>query len=148
VSEEDVALVSRCYEMINALGRTGEEFVDPEEAFPELWAHLAPEFELHGRPDIPDSTVYRGREASKEFWRMLQEVWAELRWEPREFTDLGDAVVVETRIVAVGRGSDLRIETDETDVFWLRDGMIVRVAGFPTKEEALRAAREAAGSAD
>ena len=36
---------------------------------------------------------------------MLQEVWAELRWEPLEFTDLGDAVVVETRIVAKGRGS-------------------------------------------
>ena len=28
---------------------------------------------------------------------MLQEVWAELRWEPLEIIDLGDAVVVETR---------------------------------------------------
>jgi hypothetical protein len=52
--------------------------------------------------------------------------------------------VVETRITAVGRGSDVRIEADETDVFWFRDGMIVRLAGFPTKAEALTAARESA----
>jgi ketosteroid isomerase-like protein len=140
MSEENVALVRRNYEVINSIDRSGDQFVDPEEVAPDLWASLAPDFELHGRPDVPDPTVYRGREATKEFWRMLQEVWAELRWEPREITDLGHAVVVETRIVAVGRGSDLRIEADETDVFWFRDGTIVRVQGFATKAEALEAA--------
>jgi hypothetical protein len=54
--------------------------------------------------------------------------------------DLGHAVVVETRIVALGRGSEVLIEADETDVFWFREGLIVRVQGFPTKEEALEAA--------
>jgi ketosteroid isomerase-like protein len=113
VSEENIALVRRNYEVINAIGRTGEEFVDPEELAPDLWASLAPDFELHGRPDVPDAKVYRGREDSKDFWRMLQEVWSELRWEPREFTDLGDVVVVETRMVALGRGSDVPTEADE-----------------------------------
>jgi ketosteroid isomerase-like protein len=141
VSEENVALVRRNYEVVNAIGRTGEEFVDPEELAPDLWASLAPDIELHGRPDVPDSRVYRGREATKEFWRMLQEVWAELSWEPREIIDLGHAVVVETRIVALGRGSDVRIEADETDVFWFRDGKIVRLQAFPTKSEALEAAQ-------
>jgi ketosteroid isomerase-like protein len=141
MSEEYVALVRRNYELINAIGRTGDEFVDPEELAPDLWARLAPDFELHGRADIPDATVYRGRAATKEFWRKLQEVFAELRWEPRDFTDLGHAVVVETKIVAVGRGSDVAIEADETDVFWFRDGEIVRLQGFATKAEALEAAR-------
>jgi hypothetical protein len=54
-------------------------------------------------------------------------------------------VVVETRIVGVGRGSDLRIEADETDVFWFRDGKITVFTGFPTKEEALEAAESSAG---
>ena len=40
-----------------------------------------------------------------------------------------------------GRGSDLRIEADETDVFWFRNGTIVRVQGFPTNAEALEAAQ-------
>jgi ketosteroid isomerase-like protein len=145
VSEENVALVRRNYEAINSIGRTGDEFVDPEDFAPDVWASLAPDFELQGRSDIPDQTTYRGREQVKEFWRMLQEVWAEIRWEPLEFYDLGDVVVVETRIVGVGRGSDLRIEADETDVFWFRDGRIVRLTGFPTKEEALAAAEASAG---
>jgi ketosteroid isomerase-like protein len=141
MSEENVALVQRNYEVINSIDRSGDEFVDPEEVAPDLWGSLAPDFELHGRPDVPDTTTYRGREATKEFWRMLQDVWAELRWEPREIIDLGHAVVVETKIVARGRGSDLRIEADETDVFWFRNGEIVRVQGFPTKAEAMEAAQ-------
>jgi ketosteroid isomerase-like protein len=145
VSEENVALARRNFEVINAVDRTGEEFVDPEEVAPDLWAGLAPDFELHGRPDVPDAKTYRGREESKEFWRMLQDVFSELRWEPLEFTDLGDAVVVETRLVARGRGSDLRVEADETDVFWFRDGQLARVQGFATKEEALEAVEASAG---
>jgi ketosteroid isomerase-like protein len=145
VSEENVALVRRNYEVINSVDRSGDEFVDPEEVAPDLWARLAPDFELHGRADVPDQGIYRGREETKEFWRMLQEVFSELRWEPLEFTDLGDAVLVETRIVAVGRGSDLEIEGDETDVFWFREGQLVKLQGFATKEEALQAARSSAG---
>ena len=139
MSEKNVALVRRNYEVINAIDRSSDEFVDPEEVAPDLWASLAPDFELHGRPDFQVEWYYR--EATKKFWRMLQEVWAELRWEPREIIDLGHAVVVETRLVALGRGSDLRIESDETDVFWFRDGTIVRLQGFPTKAEALEAAQ-------
>jgi ketosteroid isomerase-like protein len=145
VSEENVALVRRNYEVINSIDRSGEEFVDPEEVAPDLWTALSPDFELHGRTDVPDPKTYRGREQTKEFWRMLQEVWSELRWEPLEFTDLGDVVLVEARIVAIGRGSDLPIEADETDVFWFRDGKIVRLQGFATKEEALEAVRASAG---
>lgn len=145
MSEENLALVRRNYEAINSVDRTAEEFVDPEDVAPDLWASLAPDFELHGRPDVPDSQDYRGREVTKDFWRMLQEVWSELRWEPLEFTDLGDAIVVETRIVGVGRGSDVPIEADETDVFWFRDGRIVLVQGFATKAEALEAVEASAG---
>jgi ketosteroid isomerase-like protein len=145
VSEESVAIVRRNYEAINSIDRSSDAFVDPEKAAPDLWAVLSPDFELHGRTDIPDQKTYRGREETKEFWRMLQEVWSELRWEPVEFTDLGATVVVEAKITAIGRSSSLPIEAEETDVFWFRDGKLVRLQGFPTKEEALEAAR---GSTD
>jgi ketosteroid isomerase-like protein len=140
MSEENVALVRRTYEVINSIGRTGSDFVDPEDLAPDLWERLGSEFELHERPDLPDRKTYRGREESKKFWRKTQELFAELHWEPREFIDLGHAVVVETRIVARGRGSDVRVEADETDVFWFRDGAIVRLQGFPSKADALEAA--------
>ena len=145
VSEENVALVRRNYEFINSIDRSGEEFVDPEMAAPDLWAGLAPDFEISGRSDVPDARTYRGREESKEFWRMLQEIFTELSWEPLELTDLGDVVVAETRFVARGRGSDIQVESDETDVFWFRDGRLVRVQGFPTKAEAFEAVDASAG---
>jgi hypothetical protein len=76
----------------------------------------------------------------KAFWRKTQEVFAEVRWEPLEFTDLGHAVVVVTKVPAIGRGSDVSVEMDETDVFWFQDGLIVRLQGFATKDQALEAA--------
>jgi|SRR5918995_2621006 hypothetical protein len=140
MSRENVEIVRRAYDLNNAIGRTGPAFVDPEEVAPEFWEHLAPDFELHDRPELPDAKVYRGLEQAKEFWRKTQEVFAEVRWEPREFIDLGHAVLVETKVVAVGRGSDVPTELDETDVFWFRHGMIVRLQGFATKQQALEAA--------
>ena len=140
VSQENLELVRRNYEIVNSIGRTGSQFIDPEVFAPDLWVRLAPDFELHERPDLPDAKVYRGPEESKEFWRKTQELFAEIHWEPVDFIDLGHAIVVETRIVVIGRGSDVRIEADETDVFWFRDDMLVRLQGFATKAEALQAA--------
>jgi hypothetical protein len=80
MSRANVDVVRRSYEVVNALGETGPEFVDPEEVAPEFWARLAPEFELHDRPDLPDARVYRGRNATKEFWRKLQELFVVVRW--------------------------------------------------------------------
>jgi ketosteroid isomerase-like protein len=138
MSQENVEIVRQFYEV--SFGRTLPETADPEEVAPQFWAHLAPDFELHERPELPDARVYRGPEEAKEFFRKTQQVFAEARWEPQEFIDLGHAVVVVAKVVAVGRGSDVRTEMDETDVYWFRDGMIVRLEGFATKEEALKAA--------
>jgi ketosteroid isomerase-like protein len=146
MSKEMVDLVRRSYEVINSIGRTGAAFVDPEEFAPDLWARLAPDLELHERPDLPDAKVYRGRDAAKGFWRNAQELFSEIRWEPRSYTDLGHAVVVEIRFVVLGRGSDVRIEADETHVFWFRDGAIVRLQAFPTRAEALASAARSSGA--
>ena len=126
--------------MYNALGQTGDAFVDPEDVAPEIWARLAPDVELHERADVPDAKTYRGPVEAKEFFRKIQQLFADIRWEPREFIDLGHAVVVETRVVALGRRSEVRVEMDETDVFWFRDGMVVRIEGYATRAEALQAA--------
>lgn len=141
MTENHIALVRRNYDVINSIGRTDSAFVDPEDFAPDLWEQVAPDVELHERPDLPDAKVYRGRDETKEFWRKTQELFAEIHWEPREFIDLGDVVVVDATIVAVGRGSDVPIEGEETNVFWFRDGAIVRLAAFPTREEAMEAIR-------
>jgi ketosteroid isomerase-like protein len=48
-------------------------------------------------------------------------------------------VIVVARVIGIGRGSEIPVEMDECDVWWFRDGRIVRIDGFGTKEEALAA---------
>jgi hypothetical protein len=67
-----------------------------------------------------------------------------VRWDVREFTDLGDVIVADGKVAGVGRGSNVPFEADETNVFWFRDGALVRLQGFPTRETALRAVEEIA----
>ena len=112
----------------------------PEIVNPELWKVVDPAFELHERSDLPDAKVYRGREAAAEFFRKTAELFSEVRWEPREFIELGDAVVVETKLVGVGKGSEVPIEGDEFHVWQFRDDKVISLRGFPTREEALAAA--------
>src|SRR5262245_60471870 len=96
MSQENVEVVRRIYEA--SFGRTLPETADPEQIIPQLWSRLAPDFELHERADLPDARVYRGPEEAKEFFRKTQQVFAEARWEPQEFIDLGHAVVVRPRL--------------------------------------------------
>jgi hypothetical protein len=60
MSQENVEVVRRNYEVLNSIGGTGPGFVDPEEVAPDLWARLAPAFELHERSELPDAKVYWG----------------------------------------------------------------------------------------
>jgi ketosteroid isomerase-like protein len=138
--QENIELVRRFYETIGAMGRTGDEFMDPEEVMPDLWAQVHPDAELHERQDLPDAKVYRGKEQTKEFFRKTQELFDETRWEIAEIKEVGEAIVADTRVRGRGRGSEVPFEVDEADVFWFRDGMLAKVQAFPTMEEALAAA--------
>jgi hypothetical protein len=89
MSQENVEIVRRAYEVNNSLGRTGAEFVDPEEIAPDFWARLAPDVELLERLELPDAKTYRGRDEVKAFWRKTQEIFAELRWEPQSSSTSG-----------------------------------------------------------
>jgi ketosteroid isomerase-like protein len=141
MSQENVETVQSLYEAHNALGGIGpESTMDPENVAPGFWSRLARDVELHDRADLPDPRVCRGREEVKGFWRKTRELFAEARWEPLEFIDLGHAVVANVRVVAIGRSSGARTQLNETDVFWFREGLIVRMQGFASKQEALEAA--------
>jgi hypothetical protein len=51
MASENVELVRRSYDLLNSLGRTGPEFLDPEDVAPDLWQRFDPDFELHERRD-------------------------------------------------------------------------------------------------
>jgi ketosteroid isomerase-like protein len=146
VGEANVELMRRWYERLNALGRIEPDEIDPAQILPELWARIDAAAEFFDRPEVPDARVYRGPEQAKQFFRKTWEIFAEIRWEPLEFIDKGHAVVVVTRVVGVGRGSEVPVEMDETDVVWFEGDAIVRVEGFPTREAGLEASASPAAA--
>jgi ketosteroid isomerase-like protein len=93
-------------------------------------------------PDLPDRATYRGREGVRERERHFRETWGDWAWEPVEFIDAGDDVVV--AVVAMrarGRGSGAPVELEAAAfVYELRDGRIVRDRAFTSRRQALEAA--------
>jgi ketosteroid isomerase-like protein len=144
VSQANVDLMRRWYARLNGLGRIEPDEVDPTKILPELWERIDPAAEFLDRAEVPDARVYRGPEEAKQFFRKTWEIFAEIRWEPLEFIDQKNAVVVVTRVIGVGRESEVPVEMDETDVIWFEGNTIVRVEGFPTREAGLEAAASSA----
>jgi ketosteroid isomerase-like protein len=139
-SSANAELVRRAFERFNELADQGVEEFEPERDAPQLWERIAPDFELHERPDLPDAKVYRGREDAKEFWRKTWEIFSTIHWQTSELIDCGDVVIAVNRVVGTGRESNVEVEMDESDVFWFREGLLVRLQGFGSRDEALAAA--------
>ena len=98
------------------------------------WADPEIEFSIPG----PDPTVHRGIEAMTRAWVEWLRTFEGMRIEATEFREAGDRVVVGQLFHGQGRGSGLPIDgIPGAAVFTLRDGRVVRFAGYTTLEAAL-----------
>jgi ketosteroid isomerase-like protein len=96
-------------------------------------------------PDLMGYDSGIGTDHVLEFFRGLDESWADLRLRPQEYVDAGDRVAV--RLRHYGRAKASGIELDEElfhQVSTFEDGTIVRMEYFENWESA----REAAGLDD
>jgi ketosteroid isomerase-like protein len=98
-----------------------------------------PDVEYWDRADDLDGTVRRGRDALEAAYAELSEVYAEMRFEPKEFIDAGDFVVVPVRMTVRGRGSGAVVEGEQVYVYRLRAGKVTEVREYRDKAEALKA---------
>ena len=90
------------------------------------------------RPTVPPAREGRAIRLRYEEWA---EAWAELTWEPLEFIDAGEDVVV--AVVAMrGRSQvgDAPVDIPVSFVYELRDSLVVRDRPFGSKDQALEAA--------
>jgi ketosteroid isomerase-like protein len=105
---------------------------------PDVEVHLAQDagtvLGLDFRP------VYHGIEGFLKFLGTLSEVWEEFRWEPEEYVDAGDDVIVMIRMTAKGRASGAVVEQPMAHLCTLRDGKLVRHETFWERDNALEAA--------
>jgi ketosteroid isomerase-like protein len=105
---------------------------------------LSPEIEWDelggpGGPVFPDGQVVRGVPALREFLRNWVGAWETIAWEPSDFVEAGDAVVVTVTIRGRGRHTGLEVEHARHQVWVVKSGRVVRFKSYLTRDEAVQA---------
>ena len=125
MSHENVDIVRRCYEAWNRGDWDG------------VIAFAHPDIEWYTPREDPDWGSYRGHDGLRRFWTDWAEAVGRLRFEPEEFIDAADHVVVVTRRRGRGTQSGLEIEDRVIQVVTMRDGKGTCVREFYDRAEAL-----------
>jgi ketosteroid isomerase-like protein len=101
---------------------------------------LDSDVEWEVRSDLPDSGRYRGHEGFLKLVGRFDEAFEEQGYEPVDFIDAGERVVVPLRWWGRGRTSGATVtERHETWVFTVSGRLVTAVEEFSTRAEALEA---------
>ena len=105
-------------------------------------ATMDPEVEFDLTRAAPDGETYRGYEGVRAFWRMLGDVFGDLRIEAEELSDGGDRLFTRVRLRSTGRASQAMTEDVLYQVVTVNedDARATRVDFFRERAEALEAA--------
>ena len=129
MSEENVEIVRRVYEA--AAGRDTASIL----------ALYDPEVELDAtRMGVGDLGVYHGHEGLRSLFGEFHEVWGKIEYDYEELIDAGQHVVAVVTRHARGRASGVDVEAPLALLWTVREGKVVRVVWFLTREQALEAA--------
>jgi ketosteroid isomerase-like protein len=126
MSEENVAIVRRGLERFLATGELD-------------WDSTSDEMEIHDH-DIPDRGEYRGGAGVRRWLEDWGGAWAEWSFEPQQFIDAGEQIIVIAHLTAKGRGSGVEVDRQDGLVYTLRDGQLVRLDYYNSRDQALEAA--------
>ena len=131
--DENVEVVRRAWDAFERgdLQQANAAF-DPEVVFDvsrDIWGALV------------GGGVYRGIDGVAEWLRDLYGAWDQFEMTAQDVFSLGDGRVVSV-LVARGRGrtSGIEVEHHPAGVAALREGRIVRIEWFPSRDEAIAAA--------
>jgi ketosteroid isomerase-like protein len=103
-----------------------------------------PDFVLQTADRVPGAGTYQGAEAATRFFADLVEPFEEVTYEPQQFFERGDQIVVFLIVRFKPYGSSAMVENQVGALWTIRDGKPVRCEMFPQREKAL----EAAGMSD
>lgn len=135
MSAENVELVRAVYELGDFLNPTPEQL---DRAFRD---HLDIEFELRLPGDYPEGEpVFRGREGIAEAGAMFRATFSRWQFDPHEFLEAGDRVVVFAHVHGEGEASGVPIEFETTHVWTVRGGRALSVHAFRDRAQALKEA--------
>jgi ketosteroid isomerase-like protein len=129
MSQENVELVRRF------LTRVSDQEIDA------ALIDIAPDAELDwSGSDAPDSGVYRGRAAWRDWMSGRWEGLSGVRFRATDVIDIPpDRVVAVVQATGRGRASGIDTISLGAGVWILRDGQVIRLTLYQTKDDALKA---------
>jgi ketosteroid isomerase-like protein len=133
MSRENVEIVRRVYDAAAQRdSATVFSLYDPEvewDGSRSRWAEV-----------MPGEAQWRGHEALRSFFGRYYEIWESFEDDLQELIDAGDQVISVVNSRGRGRASGLDVEwAGNAGVWTIRDGKVVRVVWFPSRNEALEA---------
>ena len=83
--------------------------------------------------------IYHGHQGLRRFFREYYSAWSEIEDDYEELIDAGESVISVVTARGRGRRSGVEVATSSAAVWTIRDGKIVRVVWFQTRDDALEA---------
>jgi ketosteroid isomerase-like protein len=128
VAEDNRQIVERGFAAFNEAGVEG------------ILPLVHPDFEAVTPPELASEPgTYRGHDGVRRWFDSFDEVMDEIRWDARDFRELGDRVIVEFTLHARGKTTGLEFGQDAVMVWELRDGKAIRLSLYTSVQEALAA---------
>jgi ketosteroid isomerase-like protein len=100
---------------------------------------LADEAEWHESEVLPDTGVYRGKEAIRSFLTHFLDSWERFHQTVEETRVEGDRVLVMIHLEATGRGSTADVDARYAHLWTVSGGRGIRVDAFYDRDDALAA---------
>jgi ketosteroid isomerase-like protein len=99
---------------------------------------MHPQIEVIDLPQVPDERQRRGREAVAAWFHSMEDVWASLRVDAEEVTELDtERVLAVVRFSGHARASDMDVEQRVAIVCTIRDGAATRWQIYQSRDDAL-----------
>jgi ketosteroid isomerase-like protein len=99
-----------------------------------------PEIAMVESPTVPGASSAHGIDAVGRYIQSFGNYWAEIRFEPQEYIDAGEQVVVIARLVGRGKSSGAQVQHTWAYVWTLRAKRALRMDAYADRDDALRAA--------
>jgi ketosteroid isomerase-like protein len=127
MSQENLERIREAYRRVNDGG------------FGAIADLIDPRFEMDAPQGVEASQAH-DKEGLREWFRKMDEIWEQLRFDPTEIIDLDeDRVLAVVHTSGRSRGSGMEISQDLTHVWAFREGKVIRFNSYSTKAEALEA---------
>jgi ketosteroid isomerase-like protein len=135
MSQEHVERAKRGYAMLNDALRAG----DPGSLDRIVEERLDPKVVIRPAGVLPESEEVHGHGGALRFLATQMEAFTAMWFEPQEFIDAGDRVVVRVRTSGSARHTGIAVEFERIHVWTYRGGKVARLDIFASKQQALEA---------